>query len=360
MKRILAFVLVVLMLLPFAGACGQSELKIEETAASETVGETEEKGDAAESETATVTEEKPAEPKPQSPYEQSVTRILIIGNSASNDVFALLDKVFQAQGFGGKSYTLSYLYYSGCTFAQHVNFMKNNSPVYDYYKVSNGTSKTKDTEKTLKYALEDEAWDVIFLHPRGEEDVLHSDLQLELRRKIEAYVDQYVPTEHVFGFHLRAVCPNDPEFYSGNWPVTPPAGYRERMEEYYNFDHSVQFSKGAEAVRTHILTDPTYKYNISTAAAVYYAQERMGIAQTALYRDYTHLSDLGRVIAAYSFYAQFTGEPIEEVKLDAVPAKSRQSRYQSLGDLVLTEDLKHVIKESANYALEHPWDPMTK
>ncbi|MBR7164907.1 MAG: hypothetical protein IKD18_01375, partial [Clostridia bacterium] len=124
MKRILAFVLVVLMLLPFAGACGQSELKIEETAASETVGETEEKGDAAESETATVTEEKPAEPKPQSPYEQSVTRILIIGNSASNDVFALLDKVFQAQGFGGKSYTLSYLYYSGCTFAQHVNFMK--------------------------------------------------------------------------------------------------------------------------------------------------------------------------------------------------------------------------------------------
>ena len=39
-----------------------------------------------------------------------------------------------------------------------------------------------------------------------------------------------------------------------------------------------------------------------------------------------------------------------------IPAKSRQKRYQADGDLVLTEELKHVIKESANYSLEHPWD----
>jgi hypothetical protein len=93
---------------------------------------------------------------------------------------------------------------------------------------------------------------------------------------------------------------------------------------------------------------------------MYYAQEVLGIAQTALYRDYTHLSDLGRVLAAYCFYVQFTGEAIDEVKLDRIPAKARQSRYQALGDLVLTEDLKYTIKEAANYSLEHPWEPIAK
>jgi sortase B len=121
----------------------------------------------------------PGEMIPQSAYEQGITKILIIGNSASNDVFMLLDRVFKAQGFGGKRYMLAYLYYSGCTFTQHVNFMNNNAPVYDYYKVSDITSKSKETEATMKYALEDEPWDVIFLHPGGTDDILHADFQRE-------------------------------------------------------------------------------------------------------------------------------------------------------------------------------------
>ncbi|MBR2615812.1 MAG: DUF4886 domain-containing protein [Clostridia bacterium] len=372
MKRILALLLIVATLLPLACAC--TPVKLEEkfdetvtTAETETKNKITEKPAPAETETKgeNAAETEPDETegtgmKPQSPYEQSVTKILIIGNSASNDVFTLLDRVFKAQGFGGKKYTLGYLYYSGCTFTQHVDFMNNNSAVYDYYKVSSTTAKTKEPKSTMKKALKDEQWDVIFLHPRGEEDVLHSDLQLKLRRQIEAYVNKCVPTEHVFGFHLRAVCPNDPEIYGPDWPVQAPAGYRERMEQYYGFDPAVQYAKSTEAVKTHILPDSTYAYKICTASCLYYAQEILGVPQTELYRDYTHLSDFGRVLAAYSFYAQFTGEPIDEVKLDRIPAKARQKRYQALGDLVLTEEMKQIIKESANHALEHPWDPIAK
>jgi len=354
MKRFLAFILVVLILLPCATACQQSLPGETESAktAPETVAEPKAEP---ESETA-----EPVEMIPQSEYEQSITRILIIGNSSSNDIFTLLGRVFYAQGFGGKSYTISYLYYSGCTFTQHVKFMENDAPVYDYYKTDNGVAKTKDPEKTMKYALEDEQWDVILLHPGGAEDVLHSDLQRAQRKKIEAYVNKYVPTEHVFGFHMRCPNPNDSEIWGPSWPVKPPAGYREQLEKNYNFDPYVQHAKYNEAVKAHILTDPTYKYCVSTNAGVFYAQEVLGIAQTALYRDYTHLSDFARVLASYCFYVQFTGEPIDEVKLDRIPAKNRQSRYQSQGDLILTDDLKYIIKEAANYSLEHPWDSIVK
>ncbi|MBR7164906.1 MAG: DUF4886 domain-containing protein [Clostridia bacterium] len=352
MKRILAFVLVVLMLLPFASACGQSELKIEETVAAETEteAETAEEVEVSETETVAMT--------PQSPYEQSITRILILGSSSSNDVFFQLGRVFKAQGFGGKKYTLGFLYYSGCEFSEHVEFLSMNKPVYDYYKTS-GEAYVREEESTMKHALADEAWDVIILHP-GSADLKSEDLNLSFRRKIEAFVNEHVPTVHEFGFHLRCPNPNDPEIWGEDWPVQPPKGYRERLEEQFNFDPAVQYAKNLAVVQKNILTDPTYVHNVCTGAGMYYAQEVLGIAQTALYRDYTHLSDLGRVLAAYCFYVQFTGEAIDEVKLDRIPAKARQSRYQALGDLVLTEDLKYTIKEAANYSLEHPWEPIAK
>ncbi|MBR7165016.1 MAG: DUF4886 domain-containing protein [Clostridia bacterium] len=352
MKRFFALLLAILTVLPMAFSCGQSELAAEKTATAEAVTEAETAAETTEeTETVAMT--------PQSPYEQSVTRILVIGNSASNDIFFQLGRVFNAQGFGGKKYMLSFLYYSGCKFSQHVDFLTKDAPVYDYYKTSS-TGYEREEECTMKRALEDEQWDVILLHPGGAEDIMHEDFKLAFRRKIEAYVNEHVPTEHEFGFLHRGPNPNDPEIWGPNWPVTPPAGIRDRLQEYYSFDPAVQYAKTTEAVKKHILTDPTYVHNISTAAGMFYAQQVLGVAQTALFRDYTHLSDFGRVLAAYCFYVQFTGEAIDEVKLDMIPAKARQARYQSQGDLILTEDLKHIIKTCANYSLEHPWDSIVK
>ena len=264
--------------------------------------------------------------------------------------------MFKAQGFGGKRYVLGFLYYSGCNFSQHVEFSRLNDPVYDYYKTSSD-GYTCEELTTMKHALTDQQWDVIFLHPGGADDLLHKDLKLSFRRQIEEYVNKHVPTEHVFGFHLRCPNPTENDFFSSSWWRKPPAGYREKLIKAYGVhDFMTQYSMNVNAVKTHILTDPLYEYNICTGAGFVYAHKYLGVSQFALYRDYTHLSDFGRVLAAYCFYTQFTGEPIEEVKLDKIPARARQSHYQADGDLIITEELKTVIKESANYALEHPWD----
>jgi ABC-type enterochelin transport system substrate-binding protein len=126
MKRILAFILVVLMLLPLATACGQSELKIEETVAAQTETQAE-----TQAETVTAQTEEGGM-IPQNENERNIVRILVIGNSGSKDVFLQLGRVFKAQGFGGKKYTLGFLYLGGCMFYQHVAYAKNNTPKYDY------------------------------------------------------------------------------------------------------------------------------------------------------------------------------------------------------------------------------------
>lgn len=348
MKRFLFFLMAMIMTLPCLASCSHSELEIkqEETLTAEESA----------SETQTAATDEQVCMTPQSDYEKSITKILILGSSSSNDVFFQLGRVFKAQGFGGKRYVLGFLYYSGCKFYQHVDFLRRDDPVYDYYKTS-GTDYICEEFSTMKHALKDEQWDVILLHPGGSNDLLHKDLNLNFRREIEAYVNEHVPTEHVFGFHLRCPNPTEDDFFSSSWWRKPPEGYRDNLiKAYGGVDFMKQYSMNVNAVKTHILTDPLYEYNICTGAGFVYAHKMLGVSQFALYRDYTHLSDFGRVLAAYCFYTQFTGEPIEEVKLDKIPAKKRQSHYIADGDLIITDELKHIIKESANYALEHPWD----
>ncbi|MBR3837559.1 MAG: DUF4886 domain-containing protein [Clostridia bacterium] len=349
MKRVLALLLVLITLLPLACACGQSELKAEETAQAETKTE-------AAAETVTEAATETAGMKPQSDYEKKITRILVLGNSGSNDVFFQLGRVFNAQGFGGKQYTLAFLYYSGCKFSQHVEFMRQDAPVYDYRK-TNDVGYTTVAGATMKEALKDEQWDVILLHPGGSDDLTHENLKESFRKQIEEYVNEHVPTEHAFGYLHRATNPDDEVFFSSDWWRQPPEGFRSNQKKNYGTeDYMERYKIEMNLAKAHILTDPTYEYTINTASGMAYAHKILGVSQTALYRDYTHLTDLGRVISAYCLYAQFTGEAIEEVKLDSVPAKARQAHYQSQGDLVLTEDLKHIIKESANFSLQNPWE----
>ena len=101
--------------------------------------------------------------------------------------------------------------------------------------------------------------------------------------------------------------------------------------------------------------DETYEKVISTGAGIMYAHAALNVLQQELWRDYTHLSDYGRLIAAYTFYAQFTGNPITQINIDTIPAALRQARSRAKGDLIVTEEMKQVIMDAANHALEDPW-----
>ena len=74
-----------------------------------------------------------------------------------------------------------------------------------------------------------------------------------------------------------------------------------------------------------------------------------------MYRDYTHLSDYGRLLVAYQWYAQLMGlEKIETVKVDALPANLHQdkSMYPAMPDYTNTQEMK----EEAGQLLEENAD----
>ena len=351
MKRIAVLLLTLALMLPLLVSCQSGGLSMEETAQAKTLEETLK-------ETVAQAETGPKEMTPQSDYEKGITRILVLGNSGSNDIFFQMNRVFKAEGFGGKKYTLAFLYYSGCKFSQHVEFMKRNDPVYDYYKSTESGGYVCEEQSTMKHALKDEEWDIIFLHPGAYDDLTHKDLKQSFRKQLEDLVNQYVTTEHVFGYLHRATSPDDSRFFASDWWRQPPSGFRSNQTKAYGTEeYFARYKIEMDLANAHILTDPIYEYTINTGSGMAYAHKVMGLSQLALYRDYIHLSDFGRVLSAYCFYVQLTGEPLEEVKLDKIPAKARQAHYVADGDLILTDELKNVIKESANFSLQNPWTP---
>ncbi len=99
---------------------------------------------------------------------------------------------------------------------------------------------------------------------------------------------------------------------------------------------------------------------VCPGAAIMYAIFAMERPQTEIYRDYTHLTDFARLMAAYAFYTQHTGEKVTEIKIDTVPTSLRIARYMSQGDLIITDEMKQIILEAVNYAFDHPHEVPSK
>ena len=103
-----------------------------------------------------------------------------------------------------------------------------------------------------------------------------------------------------------------------------------------------------------MLTDSTYVYFIPTGTSIENAVSSY-LTEKDLFRDYAHVSDLGRVIAAYTWYCVLAGvDHLDEIKLDAIPKAFLKSTKDKTQDRVLTEAEKAIILEAVNNALADP------
>ena len=293
------------------------------------------------------------EPKAtQSPEEERVLKIFTIGNSHSYDATQLLYEVFKAQD-PEQEVVIGTMYYSGCSIAKHVKFAMNDDPVYEYSVNSNGTwERTKDV--TLKMGIQAQGWDIVVIQEAG--DGAEENFKNNNRQILVDYVNQHLTHPHEFVWNMDIVSPNDDIFYSPDYDPQPPANFKEKMRVRYNNDPVTALRMSQQNMVKYILPDPTYVNYIPTGTAVLYAHLVDGWAQVDLYRDYTHVSDYGRLIASYMWYAQLTGEPLTEVNLDTIEASLRHRRAIPLGDMEVTAEMKQTIINAVNYSLEHPWE----
>jgi len=279
--------------------------------------------------------------------------ILIIGNSHSVDGFQLLNEVFRTQQ-PEEEYILGISYHSGCSITQHIGFARTGAPEVDFYKNVRGEwSIIRNT--TEQVILESEAWDTVFLQAAKSD--LDDTLNLAGRRELEAIVCEHLPTPPCFMWHTSWPSPNDEYFFSDQAAKPAPAGYKDRLIEMFGFDPLNQITVLMNKAKDHILGDSTYAKAVCTGAGIINAYLVQGCSQREIWRDYTHLTDFGRMIAAHTMYAQLTGKPLEAVKIDTVPTVLRQKRFQPLGDLTVTEEMKEIILRAANAALADPWTP---
>lgn len=294
----------------------------------------------------------PTEP----PKEARALKFLTLGSSSTVDACHMLNLILGTEGTGTYDEVMvGTLYYSGCKLSQHVQFMTENAPKYYLYLSS---SKTPDAPPTImkgvtmEFALTYESWDIIFMQANGSEcdsDALLTNGNIQT---IQAYVNEKKRNSAApFGWHFTCVSPSDPEL-TAMYPYE--SNPYKRVNEKYNFDREACFRARAGRIEKFIFTDETFDLKICSITAVQNAATSY-LTEKDLYRDYTHSTDLARVMTAYVWYCRLMGiEQLQDIKLKTIPKQFLKSAADKTRDRAITEAEKAIILESVNNALAKP------
>lgn len=325
LKRFLALVLAVVMILPVFAGCANSDGGNE-----------------------TGTKPAPTEPA----EEAKVLKVLTLGHSLTVDSCHMLNLVANAEGY--ENLVIGTLYYSGCPLYKHVNYLTNDTPAYSLYISSTETPNVTPLitdEVTMKQALTYEYWDIIIMQAgvfevAKSETYTNGDIQT-----IQNYVNEHKLNPLAkFAWHMPWVFPTDNDLRD-TFP-NEPNGYYKNYEQ-YGHNRTNLYNAMVKCVGDHIVTDDTFEFLIPSGTAVEnllssYMEEK------DLHRDYAHGTDFTCLVASYVYLCKLMGiEHLDEIKLDTVPRHFFR-RENGKPDWVLTDHEKELMLEAINNALANP------
>lgn len=317
--------------------------------------------------------------------EEGTLKILVLGNSHGLDATNLLYEVFFHEAPEQKV-VIGALYYSGCTMEQHDQYLTNNTRAYRYYK-NDGTQPSRAwtmRETTCLEALQDEQWDYIFMQQMnnnvGIDSYYTADRYSGNWKVVADYLMNNQDIAPKLGFHMTWTNPDDYELYlNDKAPYRTSgsvAGWRNNHEQHWagedgKYDQSKLYKDIVRCVQQYLVNDTSlvgrpFDLILPAATAIEYAQDVCGRSQPEVYRDYTHINDYGRLIAAYTWYAEIMGvEELTEVKVNEIPGvlKQNNSKFPAAnaqGIYEITEDMKADLMESVNWALKNPFSLPTE
>jgi len=317
-------------------------------------------------------------------HEEGTLKILLLGNSHGVDATRMLYEVFYNEA-PEKKVVIGTLYYSGCSVLQHKQHASGNLEVYDYYK-NDGSQPNRtwvSKKSTILNALEDEQWDIILMQQMNSDAGLEGNYVAANWKYVADYLLNNQDVEPKLGFHVTWANPDDYELYLNDdapyniryiATYANPAGWRTNHEKWFpdadgKYDTDVMYGEIMRLTQKYLVDSTDFlgrdyfddQYLMNSATPIHYALKVLGREQLDLYRDYTHMSDYGRLICAYQWYAQLMGlEEITQVKMDTIPTSlaNDKSNYPVLTDGVypVTQDMKDDLIESVNWALKNPWN----
>lgn len=289
----------------------------------------------------------------QSPEEAKVLKILTLGHSLTVDSCHMLALVAATEGY--EHLLVGTLYESGCKLTEHVKFLTDNEPTYKLYISSTETPDKIPTIMegvTMCDALKFDYWDIIIMQGGVFEMARETSYKTGNIQLIQKYVNENkLNPGAIFAWHTPWVTPTNNELRD-MYPLSPNSYYKSYEE--FNDDRATFYSTYMKYTKDYILTDETFEFLIPSGTALENALSSY-LEETDLHRDYAHASDLGRVIASYTWYCTLAGiDHLEEIKLDAIPKNFLKSTQDKTQDRVLTDAEKAIIIESVNNALKNP------
>lgn len=296
--------------------------------------------------------------KPVDPQDDDVMKILMIGQSHAQDTIWMLYDVLKAE-MPDQDFLVVDVYRS-VPLDDHVANIKNQAAVYDYYQNTNGAMEhTPNT--TITEALVRENWDVIMFNEATwpqtrEESYKNGNFEFMIN-----HIREYTQTGFRLAYNATWAQPVSAELYKPE-RRQPPADFRNNFTAYFEGNRLSHFAKICQNMETFIETNEEFDLVFYSGTAIQYASETHGVPEGDpariydLYRDYTHLSDFGRLLVGYQLYAQIYGlEELTQVNVDLIPQHMRATdREKAFGDIQITSAHKEAIIASVNYALKNP------
>lgn len=279
-------------------------------------------------------------------------RFLVIGNSHTIDASHLLWEVFHKE-MPEQKVCIGSMYHSGCSIAQHLQYAAENAPEYWYCKNTDGDWNVQKVVP-LTTPFEDEQWDVVMLHEMNGaaviEDVYKKGNYIQ---DLMDYVNAKNGKEPTYFWNFSWANPTQPEFFEA--PYVTPKGWTIWYTLRSEFNYEVMANQLVEMVKKHVVGKYPLAGIAPTGTAFYYIRNILKQDEKLIYRDYTHATDFGRLVAAYVWYATLTGQTeIEEVKVDEIPAALREKPADRDTALPITREMKDILLEAVNYALKNP------
>lgn len=287
-------------------------------------------------------------------------KILNISNSHGIDSVWLLPLVLKAE-LPREKFMVAELY-QAYALTEHIRDIKENAANY-YYRINTGDGWYSSSGFSVKMALMAEKWDIIMFNETsrhlGLEDIMSQGMVEWFRR----YILENLDYEPILLYNMTWANPTDDRLYADETRLRPTAIFKSVYTQNYGFDHVNHYNKLVEMTQKYIVGNDGFSQIIYGAKPIQYAGEVLGVPQydpeqrMDLYRDYTHISDFGRLLVAYQWYAQvFEISRLTEVKVNVIPTAMRAThRQQSLGDLQITEKHKSIIIQSVNETLKDPF-----
>ena len=326
-----------------------------------------------------TTEPEPTEPETPKVEDDGVMKILLIGHS-------LFPDVVKNEG-GMDNLVVGFLYHSGCLVAQHVNYARQGAAQYAYYEYDTATQdewlradcngnftpcqagaandiyiEDGSIAQTLEFGISRHDWDMVILQAgsgesagrrtsnyyKNEPTKTLPDFITELKEYVLSK-DCEPATVPQFSWNMVWSSPKDPAVRSDSTNLMLLTEYEDSEYVYYKAMAKVlQEEIEPKFEWTYVFPNGTAIQNIKSTK----------LTNAEIYRDYAHVTDFGRLAAAYTWYCTLTGKDITECEIPPLNHKVLLDKIaRNTGkDMELSEEYRAILIEAVGNALKNPYD----